>query len=264
MLRQLYVLLFIMGMFLLCMVWWWRDWCHGANKPNVKIVYFAHIRHGVWEKIVGGQMRDLKSSGLLRRSPRPHIVLTGNKPDIDKAEQLIKKIIGTDFDLTTSYANHYEYLGIKTMHEEAQKQSPDTIFLYFHSKGMVFQHLDDHSRTIDEQVVFEKMVMGWKKILAMLDDHPGIDKVCYGASSQGWCWYNFFWVRGRLLRRCKEPTIHDDDRFYFEQYIGTECFPTSYEDCINVMGEEKQKGLNMVEITNILVEDKNAFEFSRS
>jgi hypothetical protein len=223
--------------------------------PPIQIVYFVYLQPNSWRKIVGGQMRDLQSSGLLQKSHRPHIVMVGSKQDISDAIKLITGIIG-DYKLTIDHENHFEYLGIKTLYDEAQQQDPETLFLYFHSKGMVFQHDPNHERSLDEKTNFKQMVLGWRNIINIFHDNPKIEKVCYGASPQGWCWYNFFWVRGRFLRKCKPPKIDVKDRFEYEKYIGKMCGPTSYKDCYSVMLKE-QRGLESNEVTTIIERDRS-------
>lgn len=101
------------------------------------------------------------------------------------------------------------------------------------------------------------MVLGWQNIIKIFHDNPKVEKVCYGASPQGWCWYNFFWVRGRFLRKCKPPKIDVQDRFEYEKYIGKMCGSTSYKDCYSVMLKE-QRGLESNEVTTIIENDRNS------
>ena len=46
-------------------------------------------------------------------------------------------------------------------------------------------------------------------------------------------WFNFFYVRGEYLQRCKEPII-TEARHYYEGWIGQEG---TYQDCYSLINK---------------------------
>ena len=79
--------------------------------------------------------------------------------------------------------------------------------LYFHSKGDPWgKHLLD------------TVIKPWKKVVTIFHKNPGIDKIGYSYSPEGFIWYNFWRVRSMYARRLEEPVM-TPDRYYYEQYL---------------------------------------------
>jgi hypothetical protein len=202
---------------------------------NIQIIYYAFLKKEKWRNIVLPQMQDLVDCGVLSEADLL-IALSGEKELMQEAEMEIRRIIDTDLvNLRFTYTeeNLYEYPGIKALYEESIVH-PEKIYLYFHSKGMFF-HDYENGRHHAEMVLFDTVVKPWKNALEIFNKRPEINKVCYGCSEQGFCWYNFYWVRGEYVARLDAPII-TEDRYYYESYIGeARKQGAGYKDCYNII-----------------------------
>lgn len=228
-------------------------------EKNIKIIYFAYLKPDAWKNIVFSQMKHLLRTGILSDAEL-HIALSGSKEDIINAKRNIKLIfknILSNIYFTYSYENTYEYPGIKLLYDEAIKY-PKKLFLYFHSKGMVF-HNNNNKRLPGEIILFKSIVENWKYIVNIFNTMPDVNKVCYGASYNGICWFNFFWIRGRCLNTCDVPIINLKNRYYYEDYMST-CGLKSYKDCYNM------KNNKLYHDTKSIIEeyDKDILKLSKS
>jgi hypothetical protein len=77
-------------------------------------------------------------------------------------------------------------------------------------------------RTIFEKNLYDSVIVNWKHAIYIFDTKPDVSKICFGGASGGWCWFNFYWVRGSYLKTCPPPIIQKEeaDRYYFEGYLG--------------------------------------------
>jgi hypothetical protein len=207
------------------------DQFSGSRRIKLSIVYFAHLAPERWRQIVLAQMRQLAGLGVLEVSDL-HVVLSGEQRHIDEATKELRGILGSsDYHIHSSTENRYEYPGVLKMYELAVEH-PDRIFLYFHSKGMVF-HNNMTGRLPLEQRLFELVVGRWCEALDVFEHRPWVHKVCHSSAKSGHCWFNFFYVRGSFLaQRCKRPVM-TDDRFYYERYLG-ECDGSTYHENHNL------------------------------
>ena len=74
-------------------------------------------------------------------------------------------------------------------------------------------------RTILEKNLYDSIVVNWKHAIQVFDTKPDVSKICFGGSKGGWCWFNFYWVRGNYLSNCLVPE-KTDYRYYYEGYLG--------------------------------------------
>ena len=105
-------------------------------EKRLSIVYFIYINHDKnWQYIVESQLNDIIESNILSIATL-NIVVVDEKEIIDKTyfDNIIKK---NKYNIEFHNKNHFEYWGIKKLYELSQKE-PDKIYLYLHSKGMVF------------------------------------------------------------------------------------------------------------------------------
>jgi hypothetical protein len=205
----------------------------GLSK-RIQIIYYAYLRKEKWRYIVLPQMQDLVDSELLTEADLL-IALSGDKEIMEEAEEEIRKIIGTNvvnLRFTYTEENLYEYPGIKALYEESIAQ-PEKIFLYFHSKGMWYWG-DEPIRYSGEKIVFDAVINPWMSVMEVFDTMPEINKVCFGCSKEGFCWNNFFWVRGTYVAELEPPKI-STDRYYYEGYIGESKTNPGYKDCYNIV-----------------------------
>jgi hypothetical protein len=183
-------------------------------------------------------MKDLVNNKLLDYADL-HICLSGDKEDIEEAENEISKIIKpylSKTEFTRTYENLFEYPGIEKLHSEAVKH-PDKIFLYFHSKGMVF-HENSKSRISEELVLFKNVIDKWEEVINIFNNKD-INKVTFGCSKNGLGYYNFFWIRGKFLTKCKSPK-KTDDRYYYEDYLSKECNKNNLDECYSLVSNSTQ------------------------
>ena len=194
------------------------------SKNKIQIIYFSHINEAKWKNIIIPQMKGLIDCGLLSKADLL-VTLSGDKKIVELIELTIRNLLKDQSESYISFIHYYEnlfeYPGIKALYESA-KLNPGKIFLYFHSKGMWFgneQYQD--GRTILEKNLYDSVVVNWKNALKVFDTKPDVSKICFGGSNGGWCWFNFYWVRGAYLNTCRAPRINRENRYYYEGYLGT-------------------------------------------
>lgn len=200
-----------------------------TNK--IKIVYFAFINFKAqWKNIVGGQLNQLKKTGLLDVAQLYiHIVCDDN--EIDMVTDFIRNII-YDVIIYTSNINQFEYRGIHLVWKLA-KEHPEDIYLYFHSKGMVNSMSIDGNRSHHEQQIFQEVICPWKKVINIFNTDNSINKIGLAISKEGWAWCNFWWARGTYLAECEEPIV-STNRWYYEDWLHRKLpntIPSSYMEC---------------------------------
>jgi hypothetical protein len=145
-----------------------------------------------------------------------------------------------------STQNLYEYPGIRLLYELAL-HNPEGVYLYFHSKGMVYHN--QSSRLPQEMVLFQSVVAQWRKVLGIFKEQLHINKVGYGASYAGFMWGTFFYARGEYLARCQPPVV-STDRYVFESWIG-HCGPCmSYIDCYSLQSDNQKQYYTPGEVTD--------------
>jgi hypothetical protein len=194
-------------------------------------------------------MKDLVACGLLQ-SAELRVVLSGGLPELNQAVPIIRQQVSphaVHFTLHTD--NHYEFPGILALHEDSHS-NPDGVMLYFHAKGMVFHN--SNTRLQRESTLMRYVVAQWKDVLRAFEQ-PAVNKVCFGASSSGFCWFNFFWVRSTYLQNCSIPRV-THDRYYYESYLGTDCSPEQTStDCYSMVANVYNKTVfTAPEISDIL------------
>jgi len=210
----------------------------GCNKQRegfskkIQIIYYAYLRKEKWRYIVLPQMQDIVDSGILEEADLL-VALSGDQRLMHEAEMEIRKIVDphlVNLRFTHTEENLYEYPGLKALYEESVK-NPDKIYLYFHSKGMWFWG-DEPVRYYGEKILFDTVIKPWKDAIEIFNTRPKINKVCFGCSDTGFCWYNFYWVKGSYVATLNPPII-SKDRYYYEYYIGEAREKLGYEDCYN-------------------------------
>lgn len=211
----------------------------------VTVVYYAYLLPGRWKVIVEGQLCEYVASGLPRRCCT-HVVLCGDAQQLVHARVCVSRCLaGHRHNIHTSNENLFEYPGIKLAHDLSLVQ-PDHLYLYFHSKGMVFH--DQAGRLPQEMVLFRSVVTDWHKVLSIFEELKTVNKVGYAASYAGFMWGTFFWVRGSYLSRCQPPAV-TEDRYFFESYIG-HCGPCmSFIDCYSLQSDNEKEWYTPGEVT---------------
>uniref|UniRef100_A0A6C0DRB2 Uncharacterized protein n=1 Tax=viral metagenome TaxID=1070528 RepID=A0A6C0DRB2_9ZZZZ len=226
-------------------------------EKKIKIIYYAYLNEERWRYIVLPQMVDLLNCGLLSNSDLV-VNLSGKSEVMEEAEREIRKILSNyneNVVFTYTYENLYEYPGILSLYEECNK-NPEKIYLYFHSKGMFFYQNDE--RLLDEIIIFKLVITNWKNVINIFNNNNKINKVSFGCSKEGFCWYNFFWVRGEYITKCNRPKI-TDDRYYYESYIGEENENSTFLDCYNLVENNAKDYYSSGEIHDVLSRYKYFF-----
>lgn len=199
---------------------------------KLSVVYYAYLKPDRWRAIVPGQMKDLVACGLADTA-EIHVVLCGDRAQCTEASALVASILGVPrtASITLHHHNRHEYPGIKKMHDLARAQ-PDRMYAYFHSKGMYFYE-GITGRLPLEKKLFDDVIGEWKKVRSIFAHNAGINKICAVTSDKGYCFFNFFWVRGTYLKDKCAPPILTSDRYYYERYISEACSDSPYE-CLQI------------------------------
>ena len=184
----------------------------------IMIVYFVHINpHKKWKLILSGQIHDMISCRVLEQA-QLFIVMTGLEHDVYDAKEYLNELLllcKEKVHYTCVFENHFEYEGLKKLHQLGT-QFPDKIFLYMHTKGMVFHNRN--ARSVIEKYLTFHTLKDWKNILYLFETQQNINKIGLFPSTEGWVWYNFFWVRGDYLKTLDRPMIKED-RYSYEYWI---------------------------------------------
>lgn len=149
------------------------------------------------------------------------------------------------------YISALVFSGIRALYEDAHSD-PERIYLYFHSKGMVYHKKEE--RSPQEWKLMKEMLFKWEQILDVFSSKPNINKVCYGTSPEGWCWFNFFWARGMYIKNHCPPPAISKDRITYEMYLG-ECTDNSYTKSYNIESNGVTRSYDMAEIGTIFCKD---------
>jgi hypothetical protein len=212
---------------------------HNNSNKSIFIVYYAYLNNDKnWRNIIKGQIEDVYKSGILNCSLF-HPVLYGDPNDIKECKKLLEDIIKINIEVTEVYENKYEFPAIIKIRELAL-ENPDKIFIYFHSKGMVF-HNPVGERTIIEYKLTNNTFCNWESTLHIFKKFPKIQKAALFPSENGFGWFNFWWARGTYLISCKPIEIPEnlklDDRFLCEAWLGDYGSKT-WEDCYSIITKD--------------------------
>lgn len=219
-------------------------------KQEINIVYFAYIKDLLISKnIVFGQLRELLETKLLSHA-KLFICLTFDNCFTQEYVGDIKNILqDCNGEFEISLINQYEYIGIRKVWQIAQK-FPESLILYFHSKGMIFGNPKgiSYKRTFPERCLFNHTVKPWQNILKIFENKT-INKVGYICSSKGFCWFNFWWVRASYLLDFVEPIV-TPDRFYYERYLGEQKGVD--KDCYNLFDNSIAAGVEAITVSHMI------------
>lgn len=188
------------------------------NEVKIKIVYYVFInKDRDWKFIVESQINEIINSNILSIS-KLYLVVCDEHNITSKSyfDNLLKDY---NYEIDFQKENLFEYYGIKKLHELAI-EDPNKIYLYFHTKGMVF-HDKNLKRNLIEKYLTQNTLNNYSKALELFKYNTNINKIGM-FPAPGYIWYNFFYVRGTYLSICNKPKI-TNDRFYYEEYLFREC-----------------------------------------
>jgi hypothetical protein len=116
--------------------------------------------------------------------------------------------------------NRFEYPGFHALKTLAEASAPDDLLYYCHSKGIV-----ELSET--KMGLFRlHTAIGLTADLAKLTSDPALTRAGLFPSRQGWCWYNFFWIKAGYMAGL--PVRESADRYAFESLIGDHADKQGY------------------------------------
>jgi hypothetical protein len=179
---------------------------------RINVVYYVFLGSNTWKEVVSEQLNVLKSSGLYDDSSKIHIVVNGNKKELNELQLIIKngysKIQISDF----TEDNSFEYIGFKEIYSMSKEK--DSLILYFHTKGVT-------SKKNKLRRILEKYtIVNYSTYVDEFKKNKDLDVGCLIPHEEGFAYFNFFWVRSDYINKfCYEPKILNN-RFYWETWIG--------------------------------------------
>lgn len=220
---------------------------------TVNLVFFAYIPRSVnWKLLLDNYFADFIVTGLLTHVQqiivclstqtnqddeyKEEIVHFSTKESISDHDEAIERLFNATqyidktlevykdkikYDLTLG--NVFEFPGILRLWEEAQSLkndsvAKDTIYLYLHSKGMIYHgELKKDNRKIYRRF-FKTVVTPWKDILFQFATNSSIVKAGKDCDHQGVLNGNWYWIRGSELRSLRRPK-RSDSRYYYEHWL---------------------------------------------
>ena len=209
---------------------------------QIIIVYYIFINpKRDWKKIVKGQLGDLLISGLVQ-SAKLHIHITDTTDlYIDECKTFIRTLLCTAISWTIQFRsntiNQFEYPGFIWLYELAQ-ENPNSSMLYLHTKGMVYHHSNE--RDMCEKTILRYTIRNWLQTMQIFEENKMIHKIGVYPSTEGWIWFNIFWVRSDYLINSNPPEYKPDNRYYYESYIGREAPKVNkgYGDCYSLVNKQ--------------------------
>lgn len=206
---------------------------HNKNRENTKrvtVIYFCSINDKVdWQSILSGQLMQLRTIGIDEIADI-YIHICGQNYNLDLAIRLISEIVPSAIVSSTTH-NQFEYPAISLVWKLA-RESPDRIYLYFHSKGM----FSGNAGLMQQKKLFKSTIASWRKVLNLFENHENVNKIGLAASETGWIWFNFWWARGTYIAGCEEPKI-TDNRYYYEEWLyrrSSEAKPSTVNECYSL------------------------------
>lgn len=118
-----------------------------------------------------------------------------------------------NFRLVYTMDNCHELPGLYELwaHANRERTKEGGASVYFHAKGISrMHHIDRLNRMLTTTIFGEAPVH-------VLEWLPSISKVAITNSQEGFCWYNFFWIRNDLLCKMERP-IRTSRRHYYEDW----------------------------------------------
>jgi hypothetical protein len=187
---------------------------------RLSIVYhvFINPKH-LWRQLIIAQLTDLNTIGLSANSDVYVTCSALEQSLLNEAIALIKSIIPSA-TIATLHGNLYKYPGIEKVWTLGNLTTHDPskhLILYFHSKGMTSgdpSQVRDHCNTILTKTV----ILPWREVVNRFNSDSRVMKAGYVASTSGWIWFNFWWVRASYLQTVVKPII-TPRRHYYEDWL---------------------------------------------
>jgi len=215
-------------------------------QSRINIVYYIYINPKKnWQNILKGQLFDLQQTTILEKN-KLYIVLCCNDSDnIDNAGTIINKVLSKyihNVNISNYSNNDYEYPGIKKVYDLACNDK-DAIYIYLHSKGMVFHNSNDR---LDAEIKLTRHTLcNWENILYVFETQKNINKAGLFPGHGGFIWFNFWWARGTYIASQPRPII-STSKYYYEDWLRNNTWTDCY--CI------KDKNISWFTLGNACIE----------
>lgn len=172
-------------------------------------------------------MKDQLQKDLINDCDEFHIALSipKERPIPNLLKDLIKD--NDKIKLHINYESIHEYPGIHLLWELGKKNNENTVFLYFHSKGIT--HISPkaaYKRNEFEEKLYNQVIRDREKYFSNFIEQTNIKKVGFSVSLKGCIWHNYYFVKNDYLKQKEEPII-TEDRYYYEHYIGSGTYKDS-------------------------------------
>ena len=116
------------------------------------------------------------------------------------------------------FCAHVARSNLCRMQEVGDSGRQDSIFLYFHTKGMV-NHGRHTARPAAEADLFERTIIPWREVVKVFKINATVTRVGEYPAPAGWIWVNFWWARTSYVQSLTEP-IRSKRRHYYEDWLG--------------------------------------------
>eukprot|EP01105_Mastigella_eilhardi_P000980 TRINITY_DN1123_c0_g1_i15.p2 TRINITY_DN1123_c0_g1~~TRINITY_DN1123_c0_g1_i15.p2 ORF type:complete len:307 (+),score=94.62 TRINITY_DN1123_c0_g1_i15:260-1180(+) len=214
-----------------------------APRVRITVVYYTALNPAKWRDLVGMQLWTLVECGLAAAADSVEVVFSSlgddaaGRQQLAEAAEFAELLLGgvAALRVATHPGNHYEYPGIRRAFDlaaegelrgESEDEQRRHLVLYHHGKGM-FSTKGDQTKGGALLTVTPVVVEGWRGIVQRFANDSAMNKAGYITSPAGFHWYNFWWARASYLRLLEPPQVHDEDRFYYERWLGGLYNPTT-------------------------------------
>jgi len=181
---------------------------------NINIVYFAFLLKNKWQPIILEQLNSLKNINLYNIASKIYMTVISDDIEIIELREILKdfpKII-----LIHEFKdNVYEYPGLKLVHD-ISTNDPNTIILYFHSKGMISNTA--HIR----KLLFDSTINNYQKYVNEFKNNTNLDVAGSIPHKNGFIFFNFFWIRSSYVNQYVSKPMISSDRYIWEIWIGND------------------------------------------
>lgn len=223
------------------------------DKPIIIVFYVYADQPNCWRNTIQEQINDIKVCGILHVSDLYiHLSCSIDLKEAIKSyiDGQLSKLCHINYSYTSN--NQFEYPALHQLYTLAQTNQ-NKIFVYFHTKDI--SHLDStYKRSELNKTLTRSTLWNYNKVLNIFKMKPHINKIgLFPAQTQGWIWYNFFWVRGSFIATAKEPII-SSDRWYYERWLH-ETDPLKSMTCFSMYTNDESyfAGTKAVELSGRII-----------
>jgi hypothetical protein len=209
------------------------------DEHLIKIVYFAYLLPNIWLPIITEQLDALKSLELYEKAKNIYFSVIADDVELATLKSLLNEKYQKIEIINHYYENLYEYPGIKAVYDISNENEDDTIILYFHSKGMTSNQHGDRNK------LFEKTIKNYELYINEFKTNKDLDVACALPHSNGFAYYNFFWIRSVYVKKWVNDPVPSPNRYIWECWIGN-----SYSKKENVVTYSPFLGYNTIEVNN--------------